>query len=960
VTDYTRPKVTAGWIVLALLATSTLSVLAGSATGLGPISPIHSPLSASGPGSAPLGLATGPGTFAHPTEITAGMGWMGIDYHSACASCVPADPQLAVGAGYVLELANGTERVWLVNGTQVFNQSWAALFNTSSDVLANPQAQFDASSFHWFVCVEDVTTAEVLVGASLSSDPSGAWNLVAIAPTNASVPNAPLLAVDATDVVVSTNDSSPNGSFLGSQVWAANKTQLLSGAPLAPVAVGGLDSETNSLVPATTLSDSSVLYLVDDGIAASGPLQVFSLTGTPPDSVTLSAPTNFTTSLSAPPNAPENGSTNLLGVGNGAVQSAAWRSNSLWAAATVSCTPANGTQVRSCLHLWEVDTTTGNLTQDFVWSSGAGTYDFDPAVSIAVRGDLALVFGESSPTLVPSIFATGQAVTDPSGTLEAPTSLHNGTGPYSPPIGCGSGVCPFGSDFAIAFTPATNVHFWAVGVYTTRDYALDDWKTWVNQVAAWRTLPVTFNETGRPAGTAWSVTVNGATTTSTTSSLSVAEQNGTFTFLVLSPINGGPGVRFVANQVAGTFTVDAAAIVETLAFVQQYQLSSSAAPSAAGTVYPGGGWFNAGAVVSLSALAAPGYKFESWTGSGAGAYAGDANPANLVLGGPVIEEAHYWASATYPVAFTESGLPTGMNWTVTVNGLSNGSSGPTVHFNEPNGTFTYTVTNLLPGTPGVQFSAATASESFDVAGAGATLSVAYLPEYLLAATPTTPGSGVVNPSSGWFLTGTTVNLSALAAPGELFAGWSGYGTGAYNGAANPAPVVMDAPVTEEARFTSATTYPITYTESGLPPGSAWTVTTNGVRDSSTGTTVVFNEPNGNYSFGVQTTAQTPNGTPFLATPAFGVLLVAGSPVRESILFEPTAAVPTSPGTTSSTSSPSGIPIWVFGASLAAFLIVVAVLTLRSRPDTPPETVVTYVTAPSPPDWDESGLQRRGS
>ena len=247
-----------------------------------------------------------------------------------------------------------------------------------------------------------------------------------------------------------------------------------------------------------------------------------------------------------------------------------------------------------------------------------------------------------------------------------------------------------------------------------------------------------------------------------------------------------------------------------------------------------------------------------------------------------------------------------------------------------------------------------------MAGAGATLSVAYLPEFLLAATPTTPGSGVVNPSSGWFLTGTTVNLSALAAPGELFAGWSGYGTGAYNGAANPAPVVMDAPVTEEARFASATTYPITYAESGLPPGSAWTVTTNGVRDSSTGTTVVFNEPNGNYSFGVQTTAQTLNGTPFLATPAFGALLVAGSPVRESILFAPTAAVPTSPGTTSSTSSPSGIPIWVFGASLAAFLIVVAVLTLRSRPDTPPETVVTYVTAPSPPDWDESGLQRRGS
>jgi Divergent InlB B-repeat domain len=944
-----------------LLAASAFSALALGAGSGAALPTTHATTAVVAPKPAMQAPVTGPGTADRASEITAGMGWAGIDYRSACPACLPADPVLAVGAGYVVELANGTERVWLVNGTQVFNQSLGALFNSSADSLASPQAQFDVSSLHWFVSVVDVTSGQILLAASLSSDPTGTWNVVPITPPNASTAREPMLAVDTTDVVVTANVSSSDGTFEGAQVWVANKTDLLSGGTTPPVPVGVPDGQTNALVPATPLSGSSTLYLVDDGIGASGPLQLFALTGTPPDTVTLFGPANFTTNLSAPPNALQNGSANLLSLGDGEIQSAAWRADTLWAAATGACTPANDSQVRSCLHLWEVDTATGTLQQDFDWSSGAGTYDFDPAVSIAVRGDLAVVYGASSATFDPSIFATGQAVTDSGGSLEGPTPLHNGTGPYSPGTGCANGVCPFESDFAIAFTPATNVHFWAVGVYTTHNFAWDAWKTWVNQVAAWRTVPVSFNETGLPTGTSWSVSVNGETATSSGPSIALAEDNGSFTFLIVSPIAGGPGVRYVATPLSGTFTVDAAAVVETVAFLQQFQLSASADPGADGSVYPGGGWFDADSTVSLSALAAPGFQFTSWTGDGPGAYAGDANPVSFTLQGPDVEQAHYWASATYPVAFVETGLPAGTDWTVTVNGLSNGTSGTTVGFNEPNGTYSFTVTDLLPGAPGTQYAASAPSGSFDLTGTGTHLGVDYLAQFLLEATPASPGTGAVNPPSGWFGSGSTVNLSALAAPGEQFAGWVGSGSGAYTGGANPAPVIMDAPVTEEARFSSATTYPITYAESGLPSGASWTVTTNGVRDTSSATTVVFNEPSGNYSFGVQTTARTPNGTAFVATPAFGVFVVTNAALAESIRFLPLAVPPTPSGTETGATGPSGIPVWVFGVALAAFLIVVAglALVLRARSEAVAEPVVTYVMAPPPPDWDESSLQRRG-
>jgi len=962
---HSSPRATAGWLALTLLIVTSLAVLAPCGAAVVPSAP---PSSGAAPSASPVtAFSTAeathpdPGAVATPTassqhppgEITSGMGWDGIDYRETCSGCVLADPHLAVGAGYVLELTNGTERVWLINGTEVLNGSLDDLFGAGTDQLASPQVQFDLSSLRWFIAADDLTTHRLLLGASLSSDPTTDWNLEAIGPVHGSVPRQPLLAVDAMDVVLTANDFSTKGRFLGSQVWAANKTALLEGGTGLPVAVDAPDPTTEALVPATPLSDSSTLYLVDDELGGNNSLHLFTLSGSPPGNVTLSGPANFTTTTAVPPNALQPGTPDLLGVGDGRVDSAAWRSDTLWAVATGACTPGGDVQVRSCLHLWEVDTATDLLTQDFTWSSGPGTYDFDPALSIAARGDVALVFGESSATHDPAFLATGQAVTDPAGTLEVPVPLHNGTGPYQPTVGCSAGVCPFGSDFSIAFTPSTNVHFWAVGEFAPQNSTWNYWRTWVNQVAAWATVPVIFVESGLPAGTPWSVTVNGQQVMSTNSSFTLDEQNGSYTFTLPSPIPGGPGIRYLASSSAGTFTVGSTAIEVILTYRAQYQLSSSAGPLGGGSVYPDGSWFDAGSLVSLSALAQAGYEFESWHGSGAGSYSGTNNPATVTMGSPIAEQAQFWASATYPVTFTASGLPGGTNWTVTVNGISNGSSSSAIRFNEPNGSFTFTVLNPVPDTPQTQYVANPASGSFDLVGATASLSIAYIPEYQLAASPASPGTGVVNPSGGWFLYGSSVNLSALAAPGELFVAWTGSGDGSYTGSTNPAPVKVDSPVSEQARFAPATTYPVTYSELGLPTGAAWSVTTNGVEASSTASAVVFNEPNGSYSFGAQTSFTETNGTTFAATPTFGAFVVAGRPVHEPIRFTPVGPTAASPGTLAGASGPTGIPFWVFGAVLAALLFVVGILAVAvRRPPDPP--VVPALTGPLPPaEWDES-------
>lgn len=62
--------------------------------------------------------------------------------------------------------------------------------------------------------------------------------------------------------------------------------------------------------------------------------------------------------------------------------------------------------------------------------------------------------------------------------------------------------------------------------------------------------------------------------------------------------------------------------------------------------------------------------------------------------------------------------------------------------------------------------------------------------------------------------------------------------------------VHGAAVTVPLTFTPQTTYPVEFNETGLPSGSSWSVTVNGVTFTSSTSVVSFSEPNGSYHFSV--------------------------------------------------------------------------------------------------------------
>ena len=74
------------------------------------------------------------------------------------------------------------------------------------------------------------------------------------------------------------------------------------------------------------------------------------------------------------------------------------------------------------------------------------------------------------------------------------------------------------------------------------------------------------------------------------------------------------------------------------------------------------------------------------------------------------------------------------------------------------------------------------------------------------------------------------------------------------------------------------TYPVTFTESGLPGGTLWKVASGGVSGTSTGTTIVLDLTNHSYGFSVT------HIRGYVTTPASGRILVAGAPLAIAIHF----------------------------------------------------------------------------
>ena len=346
--------------------------------------------------------------------------------------------------------------------------------------------------------------------------------------------------------------------------------------------------------------------------------------------------------------------------------------------------------------------------------------------------------------------------------------------------------------------------------------------------------------------------LDGVLESSTESSVTFSDPDGAYVYLIT--LLAG----YTASPYSGSVAVDEAAASEAISFTPTNTVAFTESGLPTGTNWQvwlnstGGGsnYHESGTMGSLQIQAVNGsYTYAVGNVPGWHITVGSYTGSLTVNGGP--ESVSMTFSAfTYAVTFTESGLPSGTIWSVTLSGLARTSTTGSVTFTEPNGTYTYGIADV----PGWHQTTLPYSGSVTVNGAAVSEPTLAFTQVTYAVTFTETG---LPSGTSWSVTlngaaaSSTTSTIAFAEPNGTY-GWAivnvpGWhiSSGAYSGSST----VNGAPVTVATTFTQVT-YAVTFTESGLPSGTSWTVTLNGVLQSSTTDTITFPEPNGSYSYGI--------------------------------------------------------------------------------------------------------------
>src|SRR5207302_1708303 len=123
----------------------------------------------------PDGKPNAPGWIVQDLSPVLRTGWEALSFRPS--GLTPPDVQVAVGPAHVVEAVNVALGVYSKEGVQLVTSALSTVFATGSDFLSDPRIQYDGLSGRWFVAAGDFTTGQVLVAASMSSDPTIGWSI---------------------------------------------------------------------------------------------------------------------------------------------------------------------------------------------------------------------------------------------------------------------------------------------------------------------------------------------------------------------------------------------------------------------------------------------------------------------------------------------------------------------------------------------------------------------------------------------------------------------------------------------------------------------------------------------------------------------------------------------------------------------------------------------------------------
>jgi len=154
---------------------------------------------------------------------------------------------------------------------------------------------------------------------------------------------------------------------------------------------------------------------------------------------------------------------------------------------------------------------------------------------------------------------------------------------------------------------------------------------------------------------------------------------------------------------------------------------------------------------------------------------------------------------TFQATFSQSGIPAGTIWGVTVDGSPYTSTSFSLTVPGLFGTVAYSYNDPVSGVVGIQYDC-TSGCSGSVTESSPNGAASYTTQYHLTMQANPPAGGTISPSSGWYDTGSPVTISTTANAGYTFSDWTGSGSGSYSGTSPSSPITMNGPITETANF----------------------------------------------------------------------------------------------------------------------------------------------------------------
>ncbi len=458
---------------------------------------------------------------------------------------------------------------------------------------------------------------------------------------------------------------------------------------------------------------------------------------------------------------------------------------------------------------------------------------------------------------------------------------------------------------------------------------------------------LTFTESGLPNGTAWFVVLHTAwngpggwshglfgsgwfgirANWSTTSTIGFQVPNGTYDYFVGSM--GSNGTAYSAAPEIGNVSVNGtgSAVNVTFSVVTYSTVTFTESGLPNGTFWsvrlggrggwpfapigPGGvasgrsGW-NGSNTSSISFSVPNGnYPYSIGPVSVAGVtYLASPSAGNVTVNGSAVSVAVSFAPLTYyNVSFVETGLPNGTYWSVSLPGAWGGhgrgtvSNGTTITAARTNGTYPFSVPPVW--TSAGLYTATPSSGNVTVNGTSVSVAISFAP--LVLSSVSFQESGLPNGTfwsvallgTGWggvswnASTGNDVNFSVANGTypfsiGDVWAAGALYGASPSSGNVT----VNGSAVVVSVTFAPLPLYNVTFAETGLPNGTAWSVALSGpggfAWNGTTNSTLNFALPNGTYTFTIGWAWS--GGTLYTPSPSSGSLAVAGAAVSVAVTY----------------------------------------------------------------------------